>query len=85
MSLSKSQVRAKKSRSRRRGHERLWTENKVAPFINVSKATLRRWRKRGKGPPFMKLGPEPGAPGRYSPADVEAWLMAARRLGEQAA
>jgi hypothetical protein len=63
-------------------HERLWRENKVAPFLGVSNGTLRRWRKCGKGPPFLKLGPEPGAPVRYRVGDLEAWLKEARRSGE---
>jgi hypothetical protein len=63
----------------------LWTDDWVAMLVNVSRPTLRRWRKQNKGPPFLKLGPEKGAKIRYRLDDVEAWLAARRSGGEQAA
>jgi predicted DNA-binding transcriptional regulator AlpA len=63
----------------------LWTDHWVAALINVSRPTLRRWRKQNKGPPFVKLGPEKGAAIRYIPEDVAAWLAARRSGGEQVA
>jgi predicted DNA-binding transcriptional regulator AlpA len=63
--------------------DHLWTDSWVAKLVNVSRATLRRWRKQSRGPPYMKLGPEKGAAVRYSPADVEAWLTARRSARER--
>jgi hypothetical protein len=76
-----------KSRARRPGRpqrpgDHLWAESRVAPLVNVSRATLRRWRKQNKGPPFFKLGPEKGAAVRYDLDDVESWLAARRSGGE---
>jgi hypothetical protein len=85
MSHSKNQFSANSTRARQRKRERLWTEGEVAPLIMVSRQTLRRWRKCGKGPPFLKLGSEPGAPVRYCPDDVATWLTALRHPGQQAA
>jgi hypothetical protein len=67
------------------GHKHLWTDSWVATLVNVSRPTLRRWRKQNKGPPFVKLGREKGAAIRYIPEDVAAWLAARRSGGEQAA
>jgi len=53
----------------------LLNENEVAGTLNVKVATLRRWRWAGKGPRFLKIG---GAV-RYDPADVQAFVEAARR------
>ena len=48
----------------------LLTENEVAQRLNVSLASLRRWRLERRGPRFVKLG----SLVRYQPQDVEAWL-----------
>jgi hypothetical protein len=85
MSRAHNQIPANRTQPRQRKREHLWTEHEVAPFIMVSKQTLRRWRKCGKGPPFLKLGSEPGAPVRYVADDVRTWLTALRHPGQQAA
>jgi len=48
------------------------TEKDVAKQINVSLATLRRWRLERRGPRFVKVG----ALVRYRPEDLEQWMAA---------
>lgn len=50
---------------------RLLTSNEVAEWVQVSRATVSRWRQEGQGPRVVWLSP--GCP-RYRPADVERWL-----------
>jgi hypothetical protein len=46
------------------------TEHEVSKRLNVSVASLRRWRLLKRGPVFVKVG----SLVRYSPEDLEAWL-----------
>jgi excisionase family DNA binding protein len=48
----------------------LLTEQQLAKQLNVSLASVRRWRVNGRGPLFVKVG----ALVRYRPEDVDAWL-----------
>jgi excisionase family DNA binding protein len=48
----------------------LLTEQELAKRLNVSLASVRRWRMNGRGPVFVKVG----ALVRYRPEDVEVWL-----------
>jgi excisionase family DNA binding protein len=48
----------------------LMTEQEVSKRLNVSVASLRRWRLLRRGPAFVKVG----SLVRYSPEDLEAWL-----------
>ena len=48
----------------------LLNERELARFINVSTALVRKWRRRGAGPPYFKLGRLV----RYEPTQVMAWL-----------
>jgi excisionase family DNA binding protein len=48
----------------------LMTENEVSKRLNVSVASLRRWRVLGRGPVFVKVG----SLVRYPAEDLEAWL-----------
>jgi excisionase family DNA binding protein len=48
------------------------TEKDLAKQINVSLATLRRWRLERRGPRFVKVG----ALVRYRPEDLEQWMAA---------
>ncbi len=50
----------------------LMTEDEVSKRLNVSVASLRRWRLQNRGPAFLKVG----ALVRYRPEDLEAWLAA---------
>jgi predicted DNA-binding transcriptional regulator AlpA len=48
----------------------LLTENQVSENLQVSLACLRRWRLRGEGPQYLKVGPLV----RYRPGDIEDWV-----------
>jgi excisionase family DNA binding protein len=48
----------------------LMTEEEVSKRLNVSLASLRRWRLLRKGPVFVKVG----SLVRYRPEDLDAWL-----------
>ena len=48
----------------------LMTENEVSKRLNVSLASLRRWRLLRRGPAFLKIG----SLVRYSAEDLDAWL-----------
>ncbi|MGR3558457.1 helix-turn-helix domain-containing protein [Pseudooceanicola nanhaiensis] len=50
--------------------EPLWCPRDVAEFLNVSQATLSRWRRENVGPPFVQVG----GVYRYSPATVREWV-----------
>jgi predicted site-specific integrase-resolvase len=52
----------------------LLTEAEVAERLRVSRATLRDWRHRKIGPPFLKLGRAKQAAIRYRDADLAPWL-----------
>jgi predicted DNA-binding transcriptional regulator AlpA len=45
-------------------------ESELARQANISTAVLRKWRREGKGPRFVKLGRLV----RYLVRDVEVWL-----------
>lgn len=48
------------------------SETELARRVSVSTAVLRKWRREGKGPRFLKLGRLV----RYLVSDVDAWLEA---------
>jgi hypothetical protein len=50
--------------------ESLLTEIQVSENLQVSLACLRRWRLRGEGPQYLKVGPLV----RYRPGDIEDWI-----------
>jgi len=50
----------------------LMTEDEVSTRLNVSVASLPRWRLQCRRPVFLKVG----ALVRYRPEDLEAWLAA---------
>ena len=52
--------------------ETLWCARDVAEFLNVSQATLSRWRREKVGPPFLQIG----GISRYNPSSVHAWVKA---------
>ena len=53
---------------------RLRPEVEAAIFLGVKRQTLRNWRYRGVGPPYLKLE---GAI-RYAESDLEAYLEGCR-------
>ncbi|BCW92439.1 MAG: hypothetical protein KatS3mg007_0333 [Thermoanaerobaculum sp.] len=53
----------------------LLDEKQVAQLLRCSPLTLRIWRCRGQGPPYLKIGRLV----RYDPNQVEAWLRSRMR------
>jgi hypothetical protein len=54
----------------RLGSEQLLTERQAADRLGLKVTTLRAWRHRGVGPPFVRLGRAI----RYRPNDIENHL-----------
>ncbi|MEP0313197.1 MULTISPECIES: helix-turn-helix domain-containing protein [Alphaproteobacteria] len=54
-------------------------EQDLAIRLRLSVRTLQRWRWRGKGPAFLKLGNHRVV---YRLSDVEAWEVANRHPGQ---
>jgi predicted DNA-binding transcriptional regulator AlpA len=52
----------------------LLLSHELAAYIGFGLWTLRRWRREGKGPPFIRVGPSKQI--RYRFSDVQAWLTA---------
>jgi predicted DNA-binding transcriptional regulator AlpA len=51
-------------------HDRLWTAEETAAYLQVPKAALYQWR-------YLGIGPKAGRVGRhlrYDPEDVKAWF-----------
>ena len=53
--------------------ENLHTTKEVAHVLGVAASTLRQWRMKGEGPPYIRCG----GITRYRQADVESWLRSA--------
>lgn len=54
------------------------TEHQAASFLQLSPNTLRQWRSRKCGPPYIKLG---AGSIRYLMADLESWVLSQERVG----
>lgn len=51
-------------------HDRLWTAEETANYLQIPKATLYQWR-------YLDIGPKAGRVGRhlrYDPEEVKAWF-----------
>lgn len=55
----------------------LRTPRYVADLCGVSLNTLKSWRHRGYGPPFIRFGPKEGTV-RYRQEDLDRWLESLR-------
>ncbi len=55
--------------------EPLWNSREASDFLNVSQATLSRWRRQSEGPPFVSVG----GVARYNPPTVRAWVLERER------
>jgi len=53
----------------------LWRSADVATFLDISEATLSRWRKRGVGPGCIHIA----GVARYRPETVSAWIESMER------
>ncbi len=51
-------------------------EAEAARFLRCSRALLRKWRTKGGGPPFIRLGQRLV---RYRTGDLEGWLNGQQR------
>ncbi len=47
----------------------IWKETETSEYLKISPMTLRIWRHKKQGPPWIKLGKCV----RYDSASVEAW------------
>jgi predicted DNA-binding transcriptional regulator AlpA len=59
--------------------ESLLNEHDVANFVGMSLASVRRWRRVGEGPAFLKLNTAV----RYRREDLVAWLASRRKATAQ--
>lgn len=50
--------------------ERLLTTEEASKLLNITKRTLERWRKAGKGPKYVTLGRSIG----YQAEDIQTWV-----------
>ena len=60
----------------KQGPVAMMNEHQVANFLNMSVASMRRWRTFRNGPKFMKIG----SAVRYRREDVDAWLSSCSQL-----
>ena len=51
---------------------------KVAEYLQLSPSTVRQWRTRGEGPPWIKL---PAGGVRYESTALAAWVDSGRKGG----
>lgn len=56
--------------------DRLIDEKAAADRLGVKPGTLSAWRKRGRGPRYVKMGTGKTAAIRYRRADLDAWIEA---------
>ena len=63
----------------------LLNDAEAAKLLCVSTATLRSWRCRGIGPPYIKMGNGAKAPVRYSESDIEQYIAQCRQTPVRAA
>jgi excisionase family DNA binding protein len=60
----------------------LLTPKEAAQRLRLSMSTLRGWRKKGHGPPVVRLGP---GTYRYSEEDIQQYITAAKTISTPAA
>ena len=58
----------------------LLNDYQTALRLGVSPATLRSWRCRGIGPPYIKLGFGTQSPVRYNPIDLDEYMRQGRHV-----
>lgn len=59
------------------------SDNELAELLGVSKATLARMRRKGEGPPWMRVGASKNTSIRYPKLDLAEWLEARTVRGPQ--
>ncbi|OXM56403.1 hypothetical protein CFP71_13320 [Amycolatopsis thailandensis] len=48
----------------------LWSPEHLSDYLRIPVKTLARWRRRGTGPPFTRMGRHV----RYQRGEVDTWL-----------
>ncbi len=61
--------------------DRYLTPDDIAEMFEVPKETVYQWRRKRTGPPGFRIGKHI----RYDPADVRAYVMQRKRVGQSAA
>ena len=56
------------------------TLRQLSDRFAVEEATLQKWRQKGEGPPYIKIGFAKNSAIRYLIADVEAWEASLPRI-----
>ena len=56
------------------------TTTEAAKYLELSEATLKRWRSKGTGPKYFRLGQRKV---RYRQEDLDGWLNGKTRLDTQ--
>lgn len=51
------------------------TEKRAAELLSISIDSLRRARRAGRGPRFVRIGGGPNSTVRYRISDLDAWLQ----------
>jgi hypothetical protein len=59
--------------------EMLLRAEEAAEYLGLSGHMLRKWRAKGYGPPFLKVGTAKASPVAYKQADLDAWLNTRER------
>ncbi len=52
----------------------LVTSKEAAKMLGIKAQTLRRWRYKGKGPRYIRLGENSSCPAGYRLSDLEHWI-----------
>lgn len=79
--LHTAHVMSMDNSSRTQNAFELWTETQLSETLTVSVRTVRNWRLRAGGPPWVKIN----AMVRYRPVAVERWLLEQERQSNGAA
>jgi len=58
----------------------LLTDVQVSEWIGTPVGTIRNWRVKGIGPPFIKMGDGRNSTVRYDPKDIEKYIDVHRRF-----
>jgi predicted DNA-binding transcriptional regulator AlpA len=56
--------------------DRLLCDDETAERLQVPPRTLKKWRRQGRGPDFIQLGPRSY---RYEPSAIDEFIAAQRR------
>jgi predicted DNA-binding transcriptional regulator AlpA len=63
-----------RNKSSQRPSRVLLRERDAADYLNVTEYALQKWRYRGIGPRFVRLGRRTGGAIRYKISDLNEWI-----------